>query len=1072
MSLAFLVYILFLLSGFAGLVYQTVWVRQLSVIFGVTTYAISTTLAAFFTGLALGAWLCGRWIERSKRHPLVLYGVMEGLIGVYALVLPALFALTDLAYPWLFRVFDGSWPVLTAFRVLFCFVLLVVPTTLMGATLPTLSKLMVTRSQVLGLRTGTLYGINTWGAVFGCFAAGFILIQWIGLSASQHLAAAVNIALAVLALALARRIPADLPDSAEEPAQEAAVAAEPIPFSPERTVRVARAVLALAFASGFCSLTYEVAWARALKLILGSTTYAFATMLTAFLIGIALGSSLFARIADRRPRLLPILSAMFFGIGALNLVGIGIVNDLPLAFLNLFAWTAGPWWKQLAAQFVAGALILLPPTLLIGGTFPLYVKLYSGTGLGVARNVGDVYSINTVGGIAGALAGGFVLIPLLGLHNTLVYTSLFLIAVLAPAALLLSPGGMRTVRLAFSGALVGAGVLAVIFVPRWDNKMLFSGWGAYAGLNHGAGPIVRINREERLAAKVLYHEEGATASVDCVEDAWGNKIFVIDAKPEATTIDFDLRQLQMLGHLPAMLHPDPKRALIVGLGAGISAGAMSLYPSLERIVLAELSPEVIGNARLWAKENHSILDNPKLHLMIADGGNYTRVSPDKYDIISTDPIHPLVAGVGNLYSRDHFLNCRRHLTPDGVAAQWLPLYQLSASDIRMILSSFISVFPEATLWFTGTDTVLIGSMKPLRVDPQALAVRLRAPGVREDLAGMGIDGVTQVLGCYIAGPKVVAAIADGAPFNTLDRPRLEFSAPRSVNNVGTSVALSLLASNLRLPPDNILDPAPEPKLAERIEDYRRALMLLMDAQIKADAGNPDAALSKAKQAYRLAPYDLFVRQFLAWIYSGIADARWNAGLTDEAVSFYQTAVLFNPHTLAYQYSLWQAYIQTDDLSAAMDVLEMAEADHPDNYLVLLGLGYVHLLQGDYEASEPRYRRARRDGRESYPLYVGLGVNALARAKPEQAHPYFRRALKIATWRIDPLDAIVSLLLDGGWTAHAKPYAQELLGECTRTIASYPADSAAYTMRARAHRALGDTRAAERDESQAKMLAAQ
>ncbi|MCX8037233.1 MAG: fused MFS/spermidine synthase, partial [Candidatus Sumerlaeia bacterium] len=780
------VYGLFFLSGMTSLIYEVLWVRKFGLVFGVTTYAVSTVLAAFFAGLAVGSFLAGRLIDRTRVHPLCVYGGMEAVIGLYALMLPHFLDWVENLYPVVYESLSESFGLFTLFRFAVCFALLAVPTTLMGATLPVLSKLLVSRETQLGVNVGRLYAVNTFGAVAGTAGAGFFLLPTFGVPETTLITAGGNFVLAAGAVLLSR-----VPAFRAVPERTAAFKSERFETSDSTDRPLA---LFLAFISGLTILALEVVWTRSLILILGSTTYAFSIMLTAVLVGIALGSAVFAHVADRVKQRAVWAGMLLFLGGACAVFGPAVMNRLPFVFLRLYDWAEGRWTLILVAQFAVCFLLVFIPTFFSGGSFPLLVRLHSRGESRVGRTVADVYAMNTVGGIVGSLLGGFVLVRSLGLQPALTVAALTLMALGGVPAVALARGrGSGVARTGVAAAMLMLVVALGVFHPRFDTKLLFGGWGPFAGgYNAGRTTGTTVDVTDRHMSRLLYHKEGVSASVDAIETAWGDRILSINAQPVATTYLWDLRLLKMIGHLPVLLHDNPQDALVIGMGAGVAAGVMAGYASLREVTVVELSEEVPGGAAQFAGWNYDVLNNPKLRIVINDGANYVKAVRKQFDLIGSDPIHPFLLGNGTLYSVEHWQACRDRLREGGVLVQWLPMYQLSAEDFATVIRTFAEAFPNATVWYSGIDVILIGIKGERRIDLDRMAAHMRDETMRADLISLGAAEPSDVLGWLVGGPLQIEKIAARGAVNRLDYPVLEFTAPKAILLRGVSATIPLL----------------------------------------------------------------------------------------------------------------------------------------------------------------------------------------------------------------------------------------------------------------------------------------
>jgi spermidine synthase len=1064
---AVVIFMLFFLSGFTSLIYEVIWTRKFGLVFGVTTYAVSTVLAAFFAGLAIGSYAAGRLIDRTRLHPLRLYAVMEGLIGLYALLLPVLLGLVEKTYPMVYERVGESFSLFTLYRFIISFVLLVFPTIMMGATLPVLSKLMVDREDVLGLNVGRLYAVNTFGAVVGTFCAGFVLIPALGVPNTTLAAANGNFLLVVIALAVS--LSPDLRRVEESGSRGVGESERP---SDSSTLRASdKIILALAFTSGLAILALEVVWTRSLVLILGSTTYAFSTMLVAVLVGIAAGSAVFAPLADRtNNRGAVVAFLMFFG-GLFAVLGPAIINHLPFIFLQLSDLSGGLFGLVIAAQFIVCFMLVFIPTFLSGAVFPILIRMYSRGAESVGRTVADIYAINTFGGILGSLLGGFVLVKLLGLQPSLTVAALVLMAVGGPLAMVLARPWGRGDRAV--GALAMAAIVAVLaFVhPRFDTKLLFAGWGPFAGgyyVSRMAGSTVDVT--DRHMQRLLYHKEGVSASVDVLETAWGDKIISINAQPVATTYLYDMRALKMLGHLPVLLHPNPKDVLLIGMGAGVSTGTIASYPGVDSVTVVELSEEVPGGTAKFADWNFNALRNPKVKVVINDGANYVKSTTRQYDIISSDPIHPFISGNGILYSYDHWMKCKDRLREGGVLAQWLPLYQLSPTDFATIVGSFADAFPNCTMWFCGIDTVLIGVKGEFKVDTERMAAHMSDPTIMADLISMGVHEPADVLGWYVAGPDEMRSMGMGAPRNRVERPVLEFTAPKSTTLTGVaSTVPALLTAVEELPAQeyrrqlNAMSVKPlDAQTLLTAATQRIANRWLMREQLLISYEYTDRSLEATLRALSLRPNDTFIKRAVSDAQYAVGEQRANDGYPDEALLYYRQAYANDPTNLMALTGTVDAAIQCGDVPAAETLMDLASPEQRKAFQYLIYQGMLAVRRSDFGAARKAFEAAAGNGQESPIMHAYLGYLDLRDGQRDSAHAHFERAVAIATTPSDALSEIVDLCASARFSPEARPYAERLVDLTSDAIAHDPGLPSLYSTRASAYSVLGEQTLAARD----------
>jgi spermidine synthase len=737
--------VLFLLSGFSALVYQIVWLRMLALVFGVTVHAASAVLTSFMGGLALGSWLGGRAAERVRR-PLIAFAFVEIGIGLSALAVPAALDLAQGLYGAVHMQAPDALPLVTLVRLVCAAAVLLVPTTLMGASLPLVSRYVSLLGGTVASRVGLLYAANTTGGIAGTLLAGFVLIGGIGVIATTRLAVAVNVAvgLAALVLAYAAR--------AEQVARTPAPVPRPVRVTTGTAVQ--RAVLAVLALAGFAGLALEVVWFRILVLFIPATTYAFTTMLATVLLGIAIGS---ASAAAWLPRIGDPVRAL-----ARVQVATGLLAIVSMTVLVL-SYRLG-WRTSGMAQ--ASIVAMLPATILMGATFPLGLAIWLRDAASeVGRRVGVLYAVNVCGAVGGALAGGFLLLPLLGSR-----ASLLLLAGVYCAAgwLLVAAGSSRPTarRMAISATLLWA--LAAATLPDIYDAVLVRRYG------HG----------ERL----MFRAEGVQTTATVHFQPNGQRVLYLDGLHQANDSDAMVRVHAEIGHLPMILHPDPQRALVIGLGGGVTPGAVAVHGADVDVV--ELGGSVVAAAPFFSHVNGNLLERPNVSIRVDDGRNYLVMTPRRYDVLTADIIQPIHAGAGNLYSREYFTLARRVLAEGGLMMQWIG--HREEAHYKLIMRTFLEVFPHATLW--GEGTLMVGSTAPLRVSREAFERHLADPDTRFALARVRLDSFEALRARYTAGPDEMRRFVGDGPVLTDDRPMLEYH--RSLGRGGPPVDVSGLRGDV------------------------------------------------------------------------------------------------------------------------------------------------------------------------------------------------------------------------------------------------------------------------------------
>jgi spermidine synthase len=1061
------VILLFIVSGAAGLIYEVIWLRSLTLIFGKTVHAASAVLAAFMAGLALGSAAGGRLADRRAANPLRLYAVLEAGIGIWALLLPLVQRGAASLYVALNGPFEHLSAMLSAGRFLTATLLLLPATALMGATLPALSRWAVRHESQVGSRLGLLYALNTLGGVAGCLVAGFYLLERLGLTGATIAAACGNFLVAGVAWWMSGRAAQASAESApardiatpaprrQARSGETTAGAAPAALGPARLGLVMAAVAL----GGFGALALEVTWTRTLLLVFGSTAYSFSSMLSVFLFGIGAGSLLMTPFADRLKRPWVALGLLQGGIGVMVLASARAIDALPGVYLDLMASWGLTWRNDIGAKFLLSSFLMLGPTLLSGAVWPVAVRLVRPRRETLGSDVGRLYAASTVGSILGSLSGAFVLLPWLGMQSSMATVSVAFAAL--GAVLVLAEPWPLARRAAVAIGIVGlAGAMALTMSP-WDRKRLTS--GAYfmpkAYLDDAGRPVL----EERLKeSKLIFYAEGVTTtpSVAILGDI--NKAFFNDGKIEGATALDGMRLQRLLGQLPLLLHPgEPRTGLNIGLGSGITVGAMGVH-GLQRLDCAEIEPVVVDAARVFDQESFSVLSRPALRLIYNDGRNHLMLTSDRYDAIASAPFAPLVGGAASLYSLEHFRLVKSRLAPGGMTAQFLPLYQLEPVDYLSIMKTFAEVFPDATVWFTGVETILVGGDGSARFDFERLARRMQEPEVAASLGPIGMDEPMRLLATYLFRVSDVAADLRDAPLNTDDRPRLEFSAPRShlVNTVKDN--LPWLMGRRRDPAASIVFPAswgpgdPRPaQLLGRLQVLREAQRLTMEGRLQVLRGEVEAGIATIEKAVAADPSDPYARDLAARNLVKLAERRYAAGERDASRRAYAQALRWDPGHFLALYNLARFAYEDGDAPRARALTEQGLRQAPHSPSLNYRMGLLLYNEGRMDAAESHLRTAL----DEDPLYpdpmMVLGDIQRGRGDFAGAVSAYRRAIEVGKSDAEAHAAVAHALVDAGRAREAMEWAERALG-------LGPRDPEALFTRARVAAAVGRGDAARRD----------
>jgi spermidine synthase len=770
-----LLLLLFAGSGCAALIYEIVWFQALQLVIGSTAVSLGVLLGVFMGGMCLGS-LALPYIVSARSHPLRVYALLElclGLIGLAVLH----------GMPFVDRLYSenaGSGLSGMLVRGAVCAVCLLAPTMLMGATLPAIARWIETTPQGVSW-LGLFYGGNIAGAVFGCLLAGFYLLRVHDLATATYVAVTLNAAISLLSLALA--IVTDY----------RAPAAQWVLKGSEQKPRNGPVYVTIAI-SGACALAAEVIWTRLLSLMLGPTVYTFSIILAVFLVGLGIGSSIGSLLArtNPHPRVLLGLCQLLLA-AAIAWTAYMLAKSIPYWPINPHISTS-PWFN-FQLDLVRCAWAILPATCLWGASFPLALAAGATPGRDPGKLVGRMYAANTVGAIVGALAASLVLIPTFGTQDA----QRVLIALCATASLfLLTPvfwpilreasivGGTSRIVLSVGGVVL---VLVIVSAPAallaWSVPDL--PW-----------EVIAFGRDLPTydgTWKFRYVGEGMNASIAVTEtvdhvtfDAVRN--FHVSGKVEASSQMQDMRLQRMLGHIPALLHPKPRSVLVVGFGAGVTAGSFVVHPEIEKIVICEIEPLIPeAIAPHFARENYDVVHDPRVEIVYDDARHYILTTPNKFDIITSDPIHPWVKGSATLYTTEYFELCKRRLNPGGLITQWVPLYESSLAVVKSEIATFFDVFPQGTIWSNdqnggGYDLVLLGQADALKIDADAIHERLHQPEQAAVLKSLqDVDFRTEIglLKTYGGQATDLSSWLEGAEINRDRNLRLQYLAGMQLN---------------------------------------------------------------------------------------------------------------------------------------------------------------------------------------------------------------------------------------------------------------------------------------------------
>jgi spermidine synthase len=964
----------FLLSGFSGLTYEILWTRMMVKIIGSAPFAVSIILSIFMGGLGLGSYLAGRIVDRF-RQPLALvklYGLLELLIAVYALLIPLL---PSAFQPFQTLLYNGLYDRFLLYHLatfMISAVILGLPVICMGATLPILCRFYVANLTQLGTHTGRLYGLNTIGAALGSLSCGFWLISLWGVSGTLAVAVAINFMIGLACLALGRKARLTLAPKVTEPAghKKAKRKKQMIDREPSGTFE-RKAALVIFGISGFCAMASEVIWTRLLGLIVGPTAYSFTIVLVTFITGLALGSLLFGYLADRvknafRLLLLTQIAAALLVLGVSQLLGSSqlFFAKLIFTFKDQFALQS-----LLKAALLFGFMIL--PTLCFGACFPLVGKITTRSVDQVGRSIGRAYMVNTAGALLGPICAGFVLIPLAGKESGLsLVVGLQLLTCLLVAGVLLVKGQQRPLRFGGLAAPVMAGLVLCFYYPAFNHLQLatgkyqrfetirseLTGSGWLESLWQGPQILARSEKQEL----VFYGDGiGGFTTVTRSADAMGNIKYSLanSGKPDASSRG-DMATQTLLAHFPMLFQKDPQTVMVIGLASGVTAGEVLWYP-VEQLDVLEINDRVVAASEFFSPWNNQVLTDPRTRLILQDARAHLQLTARNYDVIISEPSNPWMAGLAALFTRDFFSLAKDRLTDEGVFVQWMHAYQMDWETFALVGRTFAGVFPNSLLLVTkpsggGNDYLLVGFKSPGRLNPayadRKLSFARRSKNV--DLKD------PRLLYRMILSQNLPQLFGPGL-VHTDDRPRLEFTAPKLMYSSGMQIKIYQKIHSQRWP-----------SLARDTIEVIRQVAEDTDSQI-------DFA------AYALSLYSPF---------NGMLDsARATAGQKKRFFDLMENYCAENE----LDFSIFtDSELEQRCLTVQIDVIAKNMDRLPDRQLSYGYLGTLYSLKGQYSESRHYYEKASAPGPLAAQMHNNLGVALVAQERVDEAIHHFSEAVRL------------------------------------------------------------------------------
>ncbi|HUF47931.1 MAG TPA: fused MFS/spermidine synthase [Vicinamibacterales bacterium] len=785
---------LFVGSGCAALIYEVVWFQLLSLTIGSSAISLGVLLGTFMGGMCLGSYLLPRYID-IRHHPLRVYAYLEIGIGVMGLLL--LFGTPVIE--WLYTSVGGGSIVVRAIVAGAC---LLPPTLMMGATLPAVARWVKTSPEGVSWM-GFFYGGNIAGAVIGSLLAGFYLLRVYDMAFATFVAAFLNITVAVIGLGLARQ-------AAYEPTSDPDA-------GPVRRAEGAGAIYVAIAVSGMTALSAQVVWTRLLSLLFGATVYTFSLILGVFLFGLGIGSTLGAALArgSVNPRVALGWVQMALA-GALFWAAYMLTESLPFWPINP-SISSDPWFN-FQLDMVRALWVVLPGAILWGLSFPLALAAVAAPGQDPGRLVGGVYAANTVGAIVGALGTGLVLVQTVGSQSAqmalIVISALTALMLLAPSV----AGESRSKRAPWAGmimllAATAAAGLMVRNVPPVPGLLV--AYGRYAATWVGL-------------SNIIYVGEGLNAFVAVTELGSGVRNYHNAGKVQASSEPQDMRLQRMLGHMTHLIPDRPSDVLVIGFGAGATAGSVAIGPNVERVTIAEIEPlvpQVVS--QYFSQHNYDVARNPKVTIHLDDARHYLLTTDRMFDAITSDPLDPWVKGAATLYTKEFFEVVRDHLNPGGVVTLFVQLYESNTEAVKSEIGTFFEVFPNGVVWGNtnngqGYDLVVMGQNEPIKIDVDAMQAKFDDPAYAEVVQSfreIGIYSAIDLFANYAGQPSDMAGWLAGFQINRDRNLRLQYLAGMGLNLYESGPIYSAMIAGSRYP-DNIFEGSPETLEALRLAIQR------------------------------------------------------------------------------------------------------------------------------------------------------------------------------------------------------------------------------------------------------------
>ena len=1046
-SISALVLTCFFFSGLTGLIYEIVWTRMIVKVIGAAPFAVSIILTVFMGGLGLGSFIAGKTIDRvgEPRRLLKLYALLELAVAGYGIILPGLIILSKPLYSLLYNQLFSHFLIYSVLTLLGCFVLLILPSTCMGATLPILCRFYIVQLGHLGTRSGRLYALNTIGAAAGSFVCGFWLIAWLGVWGSLFSAVLINSAIGAICLVASYRMslrsrlheltPA-FSNTADAKSDNAEV---PPPFASAGHRFITLSIFAL---SGFCAMAYEVIWTRLLGLIIGPTTYSFTIILTTFITGLGIGSLLFGWLADRtgKPLRLLIYTQLFAALLALGVSQ--LLGNSQFFFAKLIYHYQMSFGLLAAAKAAILFIIMIGPTLFLGATFPLVGKIYTSSVSRIGHSIGFAYTVNTIGAVLGSFCAGFLLIPLLGKELSLsLVTGLQLCSALCAGCYLLREerkAGIMTWMPA--GILALAAIMLCFYLPHWNRQQLAMGryhrfeefsaeirnCGWLEALINGSSRLEQYHANNRL----LYYGDGIggfTTVMKIVNFLGEDEYMLANSGKGDASSRGDMPTQTLLAHVPLLFHQDPKEVLVIGLASGITAGETLVYP-IERLDVIEISEQAVSASNFFIPWNNNVVANPKTELIIQDARAHLELTDRQYDVIIAEPSNPWMAGLASLFTEECFTLAKNRLKEGGIFVQMFHSYQMDWETFALVGRTFSTVFPSSALMVTYP-----APQNAIRPGNDYLFIGFKGnSGIDLDTANRAIGYTNQSNNIHLSRPELLYRLVVSeelpklfgpGPLHTDNLPLLEFAAPRQMytsdptieknlssrrllsreiisaldgmNDVEHQIDFAAFALSLYQPFRNMLDlEKATPSQRERVDHLMErycAQSPVEDYSIFTDQPLMERCIA---QQIATAERNIPIAPDKASVYDRLGTAYDALGKADEAIQYYQKAITANPRSPGSFYNLGITSGKKGDLDSAILYYKKALELDPDFARALNNLGNALIAKGELKQAVAALTRSLAINPDFAEAHNNLGNAYIKQGELDKAIAAYERATHI------------------------------------------------------------------------------